>query len=303
MSTRDWLARSFRHAIERWLPSEATNPETEWSRDRLVSLLRERLSGIRVIVVANREPYIHNRVGPVGGELRWIRPASGLVTALDPIMRATGGVWVAHGSGSGDHEAADDAGRLAVPPNKPSYTLRRVWLTPEEEEGYYYGFSNRALWPLCHIAYTRPVFDASDWNGARVNAKVRRGRPRNRRRPRDRARAGLSLRAPSATRQAAPSDAIIAISGIPGRIGAFRICPWQERSSSDSSGRSARLPCSCVRQFSRHGRSPRRVARNKALPDPRAARNQSAGLIGIGGRHLASGVRRGGVRRSARLTG
>ena len=110
MSTRDWLARSFRHAIERWLPSEATTRETEWSRDRLVSLLKERLSGIRVVVVANREPYIHNRVGPVGGELTWIRPASGLVTALDPIMRATGGVWVAHGSGSGDHETADDAG-------------------------------------------------------------------------------------------------------------------------------------------------------------------------------------------------
>ena len=83
--------------------------ETEWSRDRLVSLLKERLSGIRVVVVANREPYIHNRVGAPGSVVRWIRPASGLVTALDPIMRATGGVWVAHGSGSGDRETADEA--------------------------------------------------------------------------------------------------------------------------------------------------------------------------------------------------
>ena len=107
-----------------------------------------------------------------GSDVRWIRPASGLVTALDPIMRATGGVWIAHGSGSGDRETADERGRLAVPPHKPSYTLRRIWLTPEEEQGYYYGFSNRALWPLCHIAYTRPVFDASDWEQySRVNEK------------------------------------------------------------------------------------------------------------------------------------
>jgi trehalose 6-phosphate synthase len=168
VSTRDWLARSFRHAIAKWLPSE-TGREREWSRDRLVTLLKERLSGVRVVVVANREPYIHNRVGD---ELTWIRPASGLVTALDPIMRATGGVWVAHGSGSGDRETADDRGRLAVPPYKPSYTLRRIWLNKAEERGYYYGFSNRALWPLCHIAYTRPVFDAADWEQyARVNAR------------------------------------------------------------------------------------------------------------------------------------
>jgi trehalose 6-phosphate synthase len=166
---RDWLTRSFRHAIAKWLPSDATGGERVWSRDRLVALLKERLSGVRVVVVANREPYISNRIG---GEVKWIRPASGLVTALDPIMRATGGVWVAHGSGSGDAETSDERGRLAVPPNRPSYTLRRVWLSKEEERGYYYGFSNRALWPLCHIAYTRPVFDAADWEQyARVNAK------------------------------------------------------------------------------------------------------------------------------------
>ena len=172
MSTRDWLARSFRHAIEKWLPSDALGRETEWSRDRLVSLLKERLSGLRVVVVANREPYIHNRVAGPGSDITWIRPASGLVTALDPIMRATGGVWIAHGSGSADRESADERGRLPVPPHKPSYTLRRIWLTPEEEQGYYYGFSNRALWPLCHIAYTRPIFNAADWDAySRVNAK------------------------------------------------------------------------------------------------------------------------------------
>ena len=101
---RDWLARSVRHAIARWLPPDAIGGERAWSRERLVALLKERLRGVRVVVVANREPYIHNRIG---GEMTWIRPASGLVTALDPIMRATGGVWVAHGSGSGDPETSD----------------------------------------------------------------------------------------------------------------------------------------------------------------------------------------------------
>jgi trehalose 6-phosphate synthase len=134
-----------------------------------VSLLKERLAGVRVVVVANREPYMHVRDGE---NLRWIRPASGLVTALDPIMRATGGTWVAHGSGSGDRETADERGRLAVPPGKPAYALRRIWLSKEEEDGYYYGFANRALWPLCHIAYTRPVFDEAAWQQySRVNAR------------------------------------------------------------------------------------------------------------------------------------
>jgi trehalose 6-phosphate synthase len=167
---RAWLAKSFRHAIDKWFPSEAPGRESaEWSRDRLVSLLKERLAGVRVVVVANREPYIHVRDDE---RIRWIRPASGLVTALDPIMRATGGVWIAHGSGTGDRETADDRGRLAVPPEHPSYTLRRIWLTKEEEQGYYYGFANRAMWPLCHIAYTRPVFNAEDWEQyRRVNER------------------------------------------------------------------------------------------------------------------------------------
>jgi trehalose 6-phosphate synthase len=167
---RGWLSRSFRQAIDKWFPSDARSFDgAEWSRDRLVSLLKERLAGVRVVVVANREPYIHNRDGD---QIAWIRPASGLVTALDPIMRATGGVWVAHGSGSADREVSDERGRLPVPPGKSSYTLRRIWLSKEEENGYYNGFANRALWPLCHIAYTRPVFDAADWEQyARVNAR------------------------------------------------------------------------------------------------------------------------------------
>ena len=169
MSARHWLTRSFRHAIDKWFPSDTLTRDAEWSRDRLVSLLKERLAGVKVVVVANREPYIHNREFD---QIKWIRPASGLVTALDPIMRAAGGVWIAHGSGSGDQETADARGRLPVPPTRPAYTLRRIWLSKEEERGYYYGFANRALWPLCHIAYTRPVFNASDWEQyARVNGR------------------------------------------------------------------------------------------------------------------------------------
>jgi trehalose 6-phosphate synthase len=152
----------------------------------LMAVLGPRLSNTKLIVVANREPYLHVRqVRPprrgllswFGGRretttVSWQRPASGLVTALDPVMRACGGTWIAHGSGSADRDVVDAKGRVAVPPDKPLYTLRRVWLTPEEEEGYYYGLSNNALWPLCHIAYARPEFDERDWQQyKRVNER------------------------------------------------------------------------------------------------------------------------------------
>ena len=140
-----------------------------WTQERLEDVVRERLGGARLVVVANREPYIHQFEGD---EIRCVRPASGLATALDPVMRACGGVWVAHGSGTADHATVDDRDRLAVPPETPAYTLRRVWLNKMEEQGYYYGFSNEALWPLCHVAYTRPRFDAADWEQYRlVNRK------------------------------------------------------------------------------------------------------------------------------------
>jgi trehalose 6-phosphate synthase len=97
-----------------------------------------------------------------------MRPASGLVTALDPVMRAWGGTWVAHGSGSADRQVSDSRGRVKVPPDRPSYTLRRVWLSQAEEDGYYYGLANGAIWPLCHIAYARPEFNERDWEAYRV---------------------------------------------------------------------------------------------------------------------------------------
>jgi len=140
-----------------------------WTKERLEDLGRTRLGGARLIVVANREPYIHTYQGD---EIRCRQPAGGLTTALDPVMQACGGSWVAHGSGDADMDAADVQGRVAVPPDNPTYTLRRVLLSKEEEQGYYYGFANEALWPLCHAAYTRPLFGPADWEQYRlVNEK------------------------------------------------------------------------------------------------------------------------------------
>lgn len=132
-----------------------------WTPDRLRRVLVQHLRGEQVVLLANREPYIHNLT--TSGAVEIVHPASGLVTAMEPVMRACGGVWVAHGSGSADRTSADIHGRIRVPPGEESYTLRRVWLTSEEEQGYYYGFSNEGLWPLCHIAHARPLFRREDW--------------------------------------------------------------------------------------------------------------------------------------------
>jgi alpha,alpha-trehalose-phosphate synthase [UDP-forming] len=135
--------------------------ESVWTADRLGVHVRDRMeAGSRLFVVSNREPYVHQRRGR---EVEVNVPPSGLVTALEPVLRACDGTWVAHGAGDADMEMVDGHDRLQVPPDDPRYTLRRVWLTKEEEEGYYYGFANEGLWPLCHIAHTRPIFRASDW--------------------------------------------------------------------------------------------------------------------------------------------
>lgn len=132
-----------------------------WNPERLKLTLQRHLHGERMIVVANREPYLHNR--QPDGSIRILHPASGLVSALEPVMRACSGVWVAHGAGTADRETADAQGRIRVPPGEESYSIRRVWLTPEQEQGYYYGFANEGLWPLCHVAHNRPIFRAEDW--------------------------------------------------------------------------------------------------------------------------------------------
>jgi trehalose 6-phosphate synthase len=159
-----------RDLVSRLAAEEASGGGGRWSPERLRNVLRTRLQGEGVIVVANREPYIHERAPD--GSIRVVNPASGLVTALEPVMRACSGTWVAHGSGSADRETVDRDDRVRVPPGEEAYTLRRVWLSPEEERGYYYGFANEGLWPLCHVAHTRPDFRAGDWEQyRRVNAR------------------------------------------------------------------------------------------------------------------------------------
>jgi trehalose-6-phosphate synthase len=135
-------------------------PDAAWNPERLRNLLRTQLRGDQVIVVSNREPYIHDET-PNGIVVK--RPASGLVTAVEPVMRACSGTWIAHGSGTADAQTVDAHDRVQVPPGRNEYTLRRLWLSPEEESGYYYGFANEGLWPLCHVAHVRPVFRESDW--------------------------------------------------------------------------------------------------------------------------------------------
>jgi trehalose-6-phosphate synthase len=143
--------------------------ESLWTADRLSVQVRTRLNGNHIFVVSNRQPYLHRRNGR---EIEVVVPPSGLVTALQPILNACDGTWIAHGNGNADGEVVDSHSRLRVPPDDPHYTLRRVWLSKEEEEGYYYGFANEGLWPLCHIAHTRPLFRASDWEYYQeVNAK------------------------------------------------------------------------------------------------------------------------------------
>ena len=132
-----------------------------WDQDALRATLRSELHGNDVIAVSNREPYIHVRTD---SGVRVQRPASGLVTALEPVMRACSGTWIAHGSGSADRETADRRDRVAVPPEHPLYQVRRIWLSKEEEAGYYAGFANEGLWPLCHNAHVRPTFRRSDWD-------------------------------------------------------------------------------------------------------------------------------------------
>ena len=200
-----------------------------WNPESLRRLLQKELAGERIIVVSNREPYIHvyrqDRI-----EIQ--RPASGVVTAIEPVMRACSGTWIAHGGGSADRAMADGRDRVMIPPEHPEYTLRRIWLTPEEELGYYYGFANEGLWPLCHIAHVRPVFRSSDWhyykkiNQRFADAVVREAESDN---PVVLAQDYHFALLPEMVRRALPKATIITFWHIPWpNPESFGICPWRE---------------------------------------------------------------------------
>jgi trehalose-6-phosphate synthase len=137
-----------------------TSNEAIWTPERLKVEIENLLQGKKMIVVSNREPYMHIHEGK---DIKCIVPASGMITAMEPILKACSGLWIAAGTGDADKESVDVHNKVEVPPDEPKYTLRRLWLTKEEEDHYYYGFSNEGLWPLCHIAHTRPTFRNEDW--------------------------------------------------------------------------------------------------------------------------------------------
>jgi trehalose 6-phosphate synthase len=200
-----------------------------WSPETLREILRRELHGHEVMVVANREPYIHERTN---GSIMVRRPASGVVTAMEPVMRACSGVWIAHGSGSADREVVDENDRVRVPEHQPAYSLRRIWLTSEEEQGYYYGFANEGLWPLCHISHVRPVFRTSDWEQyEKINRRFARTVVEE-----ARSRDPIILvqdyhfaLLPKMLRASLPDAMIITFWHIPWpNPEAFGICPWRE---------------------------------------------------------------------------
>jgi len=131
-----------------------------WTKTQLNKRIKKVIGDRLLIIASNREPYIHTYKE---GKIEYIRPVGGAVTALDPIMRVSKGTWVAYGSGTADKKVVDKNNEIKVPPENPKYRLRRIWLTKDEENGYYYGYSNKSIWPLCHMAYTRPNFDEVDW--------------------------------------------------------------------------------------------------------------------------------------------
>ena len=165
------LLREVRTLIQRIATEHHQDIEQRnWTPAMLRHTLTRYLHGERIVILANREPYIHERTADGGVSV--VHPASGLVTALEPVMRACSGTWVAHGSGSADHLTVDIHDRVHVPPGQESYFIRRVWLSKEEEAGYYYHFANEGLWPLCHIAHARPIFRNEDFElYRRVNQK------------------------------------------------------------------------------------------------------------------------------------
>ncbi len=162
MEFRDRARAALQRAAVRTRQRCDAPPRT--TREDLLAWVRAHLPGRRLVVASNREPYSHQRDS---GGIRAVRNAGGLAVALDAVMQAMGGVWVAHGSGNADREAVDAHDRTPCPPERPRYALRRVWLSRQDHERYYAGFANSALWPLCHVVYVRPRFRLDDFESYR----------------------------------------------------------------------------------------------------------------------------------------
>ena len=225
------IARDLQRLIQDLEAESRARDESQitWTPEALRTILHSELSGEDVIVVSNREPYIHQQLGE---RVEVSRPASGLVTALEPIMRACSGTWIAHGSGSADRAVVDRNDCIQVPPDKPTYQLRRIWLSSEEEAGYYYGFANEGMWPLCHIAHVRPTFRSSDWaQYVAVNRKFAEAVVSE-----SKTKAPIVLvqdyhlaLLPKMIREALPDATIITFWHIPWpNPESFAICPWRD---------------------------------------------------------------------------
>lgn len=225
------IARDLRALIQD-IQSEHRSREDDqapWDAAALRAILDSDLRGHEVLVVSNREPYLHMYQGD---EIVVKQPASGLVTALEPIMRACAGTWIAHGSGTADRDVVDRFDRVAVPADNPAYKIRRVWLSAKEESGYYYGFSNEGLWPLCHNAHVRPTFRATDWeqyvavNRKFAEAVVREAESND---PIVLVQDYHFALLPRYVRELLPNATIITFWHIPWpNPEAFSICPWRE---------------------------------------------------------------------------
>lgn len=221
--------RDARFAANREARMRMEKIDTPWTAERLGEFIKAHFADRRFFVLSNREPYVHAR-GKNG--VGYTMPPGGVVTALEPVMEASGGTWIAHGSGSADRETADAEGKIAVPPDEPSYTLKRIWLSDDEVRGYYDGFSNEALWPLCQMAHVRPIFRAEDWVRYRaVNAVFADAlgvEARDSKRPIVLVQDYHMALAPSLIKQARPDARIAIFWHIPWPSAAqFSICPWR----------------------------------------------------------------------------
>jgi len=131
-----------------------------WDKARLKETVQTKMEDYLLIVASNRQPYSHLKKG---SEVVCQRQPGGLVTALTPVMETVNGIWIGTGTSPYDRQVVDENNKIQLPPENPSFSLKRVFLSKEEMDGFYYGYSNEGMWPLSHIAYERPYFSASDW--------------------------------------------------------------------------------------------------------------------------------------------